>query len=734
MFLALVGVVSPCAAERRLYRLPQVDGEIRVDAVLDEEVWRDALELELAWEVEPGDNVPAPVRTTVLLATSEAALYAAFIADDPAPERIRARYSDRDLVYEDDWVHLVLDTFDSGRRAFDFFVNPLGVQGDAVETTAGTFSRDWDAIWHSAGRITDEGYIVEIAIPFRSLRFQPTGAEQVWGIDAVRSYPRLVRHKLTIAARDRSNNCYLCQLLRFEGFAGATPGRSLVLTPTLTGTLAEERDPFPDGEWVEGESDLEAGATVSWGVTPNLVLAGTVNPDFSQVEADAAQLDVNTRFTLFYPEKRPFFLEGADTFETPIDVVHTRTVADPSWGAKVSGKVGGGALGGFLVRDEVTNLLLPDVEGSSTASIDGGSTAAVARYRHDVGASSTVGGLVTDRRGRSYRNTVYGADLDLRFTPTDRLRLQLLGSQTAYPGSAAAGPAQPDGMFDGHAGDLLYTHSTSTWEAYAKARGISPGFRADLGFVPQTGYLSYDAGVLPIWRRDEPKHWYNFLKGWLGWEYSEDWDGRMLRSAPGASLEYRGPYQISAFARGYWGRQTYRGREYDDRTWRLSCDVRPIRDVELGLDIDGGDAVDFAGERGGDRLRISPSATFYGGRRLNLAVSWVHETFDLDGPAPAGGRLYTADLAELRAVYQVTRRAFARLILQCGDTRYDEDLAPGTDAVSRRLLTQLLVSYRVNPWTAVYLGTSDTARGDGRIDLTREHRTVFVKVGYAFVP
>jgi len=179
------------------------------------------------------------------------------------------------------------------------------VQGDAVETTAGTFSRDWDAIWDSAGRITDQGYIVEIAIPFRSLRFQPTGAEQVWGIDAVRSYSRLVRHKLTIAARDRSNNCYLCQLLRFEGFAGATPGRSLVLTPTLTGILAEDRDPFPDGEWVERESDLEAGATVSWGVTPNLALAGTVNPDFSQVEADAAQLDVNTRFTLFYPEKRP---------------------------------------------------------------------------------------------------------------------------------------------------------------------------------------------------------------------------------------------------------------------------------------------------------------------------------------------------------------------------------------------------------------------------------------------
>ncbi len=729
-----VAIASPGAAERPLHQLPRVDDEIRIDGVLDEPAWDEALELELRWEVEPGDNVPAPVRTVARICTSSAALLVAFEAFDPEPERIRARYADHDQMFQDDWVHVVLDTFDDGRRAFDFFVNPVGVQGDAVETTSGTFSRDWDTIWDSAGRLTGDGYVVEIAIPFRSLRFQPTGETQIWGIDLVRSWPRLVRHKLTITPRDRDDNCYLCQLARFEGFAGASPGRNLEITPTLTGIVAEDRDPFPDGDWVERMSELEAGATVRWGVTPNLALSGTVNPDFSQVEADAAQLDVNTRFSLFFPEKRPFFLEGADIFSTPVRAVYTRTMADPAWGAKVSGKVGAGALGAFLVQDDVTNLLLPGTEGSSTAVLDGESTAAVARYRQDVGVSSTIGGLVTERRGNGYRNTVYGGDVDLRFTTTDRLRMQLLGSQTAYPASLASDGARPEGTFDGHAADVLYRHSTSSFEVYARYAGVSPEFRADLGFVPQVGYRHYDAGMLPIWRHDDPGHWYTFLKGWVGWEYTEDWAGDMLRSAPGAFLEYHGPHHLSVFASLSWGRQTYRGVEYDDRAYQVSVGLQPGRDVALGVDVEGGDGIDFAGERGGERRRLSPSLTWYAGRRLSLAVVWIRETFDVESAGSDAGRLYTADLGEVRAVYQLTRRAFARLILQYGETRADEDLAVDRQPLEESLLTQLLLSYRVNPWTAVYLGYSDTARGDRAIDLSRDHRTVFVKIGYAFAP
>ncbi len=729
-------VVTEAAAERPAHRVPRVEGPIRVDAVLDEPAWQQALVLELAYEVEPGDNTPAPVRTEVLLAYGERAFYIAFRAFDPAPEEIWARFSDHDQVMQDDWVHFVLDTFADGRRAFDFFVNPLGVQGDAIETTGAGFNREWDAIWDSAGRITEEGYLVEVAIPFSSLRFQPTSGDQEWGFDAVRSYPRRVRHKLTIAPRDRNDNCYLCQLPRIVGFAGASPGRNLELTPTLTGVHSEGREASPGGGWVEEQSELEAGLTARWGITPNLSLSGTLNPDFSQVEADAAQLEVNTRFSLFYSEKRPFFLEGVDTFQTPIRAVYTRTMADPDWGTKVTGKVGGGTLGAFVVRDAVTNLVLPGPEGSRTVSLGLESTAAVARYRQDLGASSTLGLLVTDRRADGYHSSAYGLDLDLRFSPTDTVSVQALGSETSYPEQVVEGPAQPSGAFDGHALEAGYHHATSRWDLELDYTAVSPGFRADLGYVPRTGYREYEGWITRIWRHDDPRHWYNQLSFGIGFEHTEGWDGGMLESAPELYLNYQGPFQSTVIGYAGLGRQTYRGVEYDARIAELFLSIRAMSDLRLGMSVLHGDGIDYEGERPGRRTRFRPSVDAWVGRRLSATLSWIHERFDLDGEGDeGGGRLYTADLAELRTVVQFNRRAFLRLILQYGDTRYEvERLPEPRDPESSRLLSQLLFSYRLNPWTALYLGYSDSARGDSEVALTRDHRTVFVKVGYAWVP
>lgn len=734
--VAAVAVVSAAAAaDRPTYRVPRVDGAITVDAVLDEPAWQDALVLELAYEVEPGENTEPPVRTEVLLAYGERAIYIAFRAHDPEPEKIWARFSDHDNVMQDDWVHFVFDTFADGRRAFDFFVNPLGVQADAVETTGGDFGREWDAIWDSAGRITGDGYLVEVAIPFSSLRFQPTSGDQEWGFDAVRSWPRRVRHKMTIAPRDRSDNCYLCQLPRIVGFAGASPGHNLEITPTLTGIVDERREPFPDGDWVEQESNLEAGITARWGITPNLSLTGTVNPDFSQVEADAAQLEVNTRFTLFYPEKRPFFLEGADTFETPIDVVYTRTMADPAWGAKVTGKVGDGAVGVFGVRDDVTNLVFPGAEESSSTSLELETTASVARYRHDVGASSTVGALVTDRRSDGYQNSVVGVDLDLRFRPTDRIYLQALGSRTEYPDHVVQRFRQPEGSFDGHAYELGYEYATSDWQLELEHAAVSPEFRADLGFVPRAGYRESGASVRRIWRHDDPRHWFTYLHAGAGYEHSEMWDGGMLFRGPEAFVRYQGPYQLTAAGGLSWGRETYRGTEYDARVFEILGQIRLTRDLELSASISGGDGIDFEGERPGRRLRFLAGIDAWAGRRLSASLSWTHESFDLTEGDLDSGRLYVADVAELKTVYQFNRRAFVRLILQYADTEYNEEnLVGDRDPESTRLLSQLLFSYKLNPWTALYLGYSDTARGDSAVALTRDHRTAFLKIGYAWVP
>jgi len=205
----------------------------------------------------------------------------------------------------------------------------------------------------------------------------------------------------------------------------------------------------------------------------------------------------------------------------------------------------------------------------------------------------------------------------------------------------------------------------------------------------------------------------------------------MLRSAPGTFIEYSGPYQTNAFANFYWGRQTYQGVEYDDRTYRLNFSTRPVRDLGFGLQVRGGDAVDFTYNRGGDRLRVTPSVTWYAGRHLSFELDHIWERFDLDD----GRRLYTANLSELRTVYQFNARTFVRLILQYADYDYETASYPEPrDPEFKRLLTQLLFTYKINPWTALYVGYSDRSLGDSETDLTRLDRTAFLKIGYAWVP
>lgn len=728
---ALLTIAVSLTADDRVFTVPHVDAAITVDGILNDPAWERALVLDLGVEFSPGENIPAPVRTEVLLCSGSGHFFVAFRAFDPDPSAIRARFTDRDQLGAGDWVSVVLDTFNDARRSFNFSVNPLGIQGDMVKTTTGNESPEWDAIWDSAGRIVDDGYIVEIAIPFSSLRFQSSDGPQLWGFDAIRVYPRKVTHQIGIVPRDRSDVCTLCQVVHIEGFAGADPGRNLEFSPTLSALATEERTPFPDGPFTETNSALEAGLTARWGVTPNLNLSTTINPDFSQIEADAAQLDINTQFTLFYPEKRPFFLEGTDFFQTALSAIYTRTLSDPEWGIKAAGKVGKGALGFYTVRDSVTNILFPDTESSATTSLNSPSTATVLRYRRDVGRSSTVGGLITDRQGDDgYFNRVYGADFDLHLTTSHLLQFQVLESETRYPGDLSLEYRQPEGSFSGRATYALYMWHTRTHEVYAKVQHISPEFRSDLGFIPQAGFTFYDTGYLHTWQQNDPDHWYNRIRTWVGYERTEDADGRMLRSVPGAFFMYYGPHQGFVYALVYYGDQTFLGKRYPDRNLTLNSQINLSADVQLNLNLLVGDRVDFEHARIGKRLRLAPGLQFFSGKRLHGTLSLIHETFDVDP-----GRLYAADLSELKTVYQFNRRAFIRLILQYADYDYNtRNYARPRAPEFKHLLTQLLFTYKVDPQTALYLGYSDNHQGDSQIDLTQLNRTAFFKIGYAWVP
>ncbi|HET7600129.1 MAG TPA: DUF5916 domain-containing protein, partial [Gemmatimonadales bacterium] len=455
-----VGAQTQLAARRNLpaaasYRISPASGPIAVDGRMDEGAWQDATRIPIPYEWFPGDNVAPPVETDCRIAYDASAFYVACHALDPHPAAIRAHYADRDdldrLPY-DDHILMLLDPFNDERRGFQFRINAVGVQMDALYSTAeGIEDFSWDTIWESAGRITDDGYVVEVRIPFRSLRFPQSQTEQTWGLILERSWPRGTRHRMQSAPRDRNNACTLCEANKVTGFVGISPGSNVELYPTLTSHRTDVRDAFPAGPLASGSVKVDPGLDVRWGVTPNLSLNATANPDFSQVEADVAQLDVNTRFALFFPERRPFFLEGADFFATPIQAVFTRTVADPSGGLKLTGKFGTAGVGVFAAHDQVTNLILPSNQGSADTSLANNTITSTVRYRQDVGQASYVGALFTGREGSGdgYFNRVAGADAFLQLSPSHSVRLQALGSETEYPDALAQAFGQPRGRFVG---------------------------------------------------------------------------------------------------------------------------------------------------------------------------------------------------------------------------------------------------------------------------------------------
>lgn len=739
---SLAGILAPWLASlvvaptlfgqepQRAFEIPRLEAEITVDGRLDEPAWADALVFSLDYETRPGENVTPAAETECRMFYTDTHLMYGCTAYDPEPEKIRANYSDRDEAFGDDSIGLAIDTFNDHNVAFILDVNPFGVQLDRLYIEA-TESSDttWDAIWDSAGRLTEDGYEVEAAIPFASLRFPRSTDKQTWGFNFRRYMTRDAFYRFAVVPYDRNDRCRTCQHALITGFENVDPGRNLEITPTLTSLQNSRRVDFPDGPLVSEDPDVEPGLTVNWGVTPNMTLAATLNPDFSQVEADVAQLDINREFAIFFPERRPFFLEGSDYFDTSIDAVYTRTLADPDWGLKLTGKEGKNAVGVFAVRDAVTSLLLPGPESSSFDSLGRESEAAVLRYRRDVGESSTVGALYTDRRAGDYGNQVAGLDARLRLTSSDDLDVQWLHSRTEYPGAVVADNELPTGTLEDSALRARYQHSRRNWNLRATYTDIGDDFRADLGFVPRVGYRQLIAGGGYELFGDDDR-WYTSIEFGGDWDRTEKQDGALLEEEWESFAGFVGKRQLTVYAGTGFRDRVFQGVPFHQDFYWAFASIQPRGDLEVGLDLSYGDSIDIRGLRPGEQRRIQPYLDWKPGRHLRLNLSQTRSLLDVDA-----GRLFTATLTELRTVYQFNRRTFVRLILQASDIERDQDLhADPIDARVEDLFGQLLASYKINPQTAVFLGyTSGYLDLDGS-GLTETGNTIFLKLGYNWQP
>lgn len=485
LFLAALqlSVVSPPThlqvAGPREIRIPRVDAQIQVDGVLDEPIWQRAEMATGFSQYLPVDGRRAEDSTEVLVWYSPTAIHFGIRAYEPHAE-VQANLADRDKITGDDFVQILLDTFNDRRRAFVIGVNPLGVQADGILSDAtrragsgfsargsGAYSIDLspDFVYQSKGRLTHYGYEVEIRIPFKSLLYQ-TGREQNWGFNVIRK----VQHsgyENTWSPVLQGTASFLSQNGTLVGLTELRRGIVLDLNPVTTARVTGE--PSPTG-WEYHAGEPELGGNLRWGITNNLTLTGTVNPDFSQIEADVEQVQFDPRSALFFPEKRPFFLEGIQYFAMPNRLIYTRRLANPVAAVKLTGKVSG---------TNVALLLGVDDESNSFGGTDS-PIYSVMRIRRDIGGVSTLGVAYTDKIDGDNYNRVVSADGRLVFAGSYSVTFQGAASFTQSGGTTTTAPLW----------HLTFNRAGRTFGFTSSIQGIHPDFRAESGFIRRVNVVN----------------------------------------------------------------------------------------------------------------------------------------------------------------------------------------------------------------------------------------------------
>ena len=678
-------------------------GKISLDGDLTDPGWAGAARATNFAEANPRENARPAVESEVLVTYDQDHLYLAFIAKDD-PTSIRSSLTDRDRMWNDDYFGILLDTYGDASWGYFLFANPKGVQGDSRFASNNGEDERFDIIFHSEGKVTDDGYVIEMSIPFASLRF-PDRPVHTWRATFWRTRPRASREQHSWAAIDRNDSCMMCTFGTITGLEGIKPGGALELIPAVVATQSGSfRTPGDPASGFRNQSvDGDASLTARYSFAGGLTAEGTLNPDFSQVESDAGQIDVNTTFALSFPERRPFFQEGGDVFSTNISTVYTRSINDPLAAVKLIGRLGRASVAYLGARDQSTPVLLP-FEDRSFSAVTNKSVSNIVRARQTFGSNSFLGAIVTDRRldgGGS--GTVGGLDGVIRLPRNLQVEFQLLGSRTVEPDdSALTAPldgatfrggrhtAAYDGeAFNGYAQYTSFERNARTWSFDFDYYAYSRAFRADNGFVTRNDSrrvaMSQEFTFYPT---------NSFIERLSPGIYTHrDWNFLGERKAQGAE------FGLNANLRG----QTYVGFEYSHGDERFrEVDFEGLDEVELYAETNFSQPVRFgAGVEFGDAIaRNLPTPAVGRGTDFEMwmalrPVSWIsiQPTFNYSRLSVGGNAVFSGYILRARTELQFTRELFLRFIVQ-----YDD--------FDRALSLEPLLTYRANPFTLVYVGST----------------------------
>lgn len=698
----------------------------RIDGRLDDPIWQLITPITDFVQYEPVDGASPTELTEMYVAFDSNHLYFAFYAHYFDPSIMRANRVDRDRAFEDDLLTIYLDTFMDQQRCFDFDINAYNVQGDGIinlstisERGAGIprADRSWDALFESGTQIVEDGFTVEMSIPFKSLRYPqlPPGVPHQWGFQFVREIKERDRESIVWAPMTRDVRSFMGQMGVLEGMTDLSTSHNLEILPTVTGIRFGSLDPSTGEFGTSNQS--EAGVNVKYGVTSNLTADFAFNPDFSQIESDLPQIEINQRFPLFFPELRPFFIEGNEIFEIagPVPLVHTRTIVDPLYGAKLTGKAGRFTVGTLVANDEAPGNLNDEID----PAFDRSAQTFIGRAKYDLYTESHIGAIVTNRDFLDSRSTITGVDTGLRLSRIHRLSIV----------AVRASHRDVDGFQrSGHMFDLQLRRNGRNFDWSVETYEISPDFDTDVGFVRRRNQRRVDGNLSYRW----------FPQSWiLDWgprvTYGKNWnfDGVIEDENLREAVTFSFARNLRGGAAHTRDVERFGGINFLKHRYSLLGGVNN-RTFTANLAWSTGDQIFFDPERPYLGREVATQIGV-GLRPFSRLQSQVRVRTSRFSDVVRGDRVFDIKIIRALTTFQFTERLLVRNI-----TEYD--------TFDKTLDLNILLTYRVNGGTVFYVGYDDHYRQEDLIDILadlheqrflsnamrRTNRAIFAKFQYLF--
>lgn len=735
LFALLFGFIASAIAQEKpdeyKFTPTRIEYDFDLDTKLENPAWQLAVPLSIGFQLSPEQEAPSPVETIVKVLYSSHNLYIAFEAKDPDPKKIRAQVAERDEVFGDDYVGMFLDTYGGNQKAFEFFVNPFGVQMDAMRAFDDE-NLSFDVVWYSDGAITDSGYVAVMKIPFKSLNY-PQDKVQDWRVQFFRNYPRNARYQLSWTKVLKENTCLLCQSGTMKNMSNIKGGGTVELLPYLLASQTSTiRDPENLNSGLKAAPvQLRAGGGISYDITSNTSLNVVVNPDFSQIETDATEISVNEPFAVFYPEKRPFFIKGADLFETSENLYYSRTINNPLAAAKFTHQTENFSLGWVSAYDKNTPFIIPGQYESDLVSSAINSYANVLRGKYNFGPETYIGALITTRNYSNGANYVGSVDGQVKlvdhyylsgqfgYSNTDEINDTLLFNDKRTFGKTKFDAAFNGEKFDGTMMSVEFEREAKHYEFEVGYHSKSPTFQSQTGFVNKTNTKGISI---------EQRYWYFPAKKWLsqgrvstfgGWNY--DHYGRIMERylMLGWNNQFAGQTSVEI---NYLAVNDERFREYffeGVHRWTIEVETKPLEALEFGVDADFGKYIyRVATPVVGKGHNIEASLTVKPTIHLQLNFRYNYSTLSsTDGTQ----HFFKGNIMRLTGNYHVNRKVSFRLITQYDSFEEQWQIYP-------------LLYYKLNPFTKFYLGMTDNLNqlpeANGLKGFRESNRQFFVKAQY----